>query len=619
MRRLRYGDMPVWAKLLVPFVILIFVWGFFGTLVLVRSRDGEARSRATAELASAIDTARAAFADEQASLVESVRLAASLPGVRDAVARHDIDELSRIVVAFVENGRHRIVHVTDARGAILIAVDARGPEPLIRRGGSMTDEAVLAAASGVADGYGDKHLGVRDREMFVAGPIRSSGTSSGTVEGVVVVTTDAAAVAHELARSTGGAVTLFDQKGTALAASGRRLPYHAPGAGTQVSIGGGHPFEAFYAPLHHRGKTFGAVAVGFSSDYILAGVRGTAALWAILIGFGVAAALGIGIVATRAVTVPVGRLVNATEELERGDLGARAPTGPRDEIGRLAESFNRMAAQLQAGHAELEGLVEDRTGELRRVNDELARASAAKSSFLAAMSHELRTPLNAVIGFADILADPELGRVPRKEAREMASNIVLSGRHLLTVINDVLDLAKVEAGRIDVHPRPSDLAALLREVRGVVAPLADERRIILSVATPPGMPRVEADPARTRQILFNLIANAIKFTGEAGHVSVTVAWGDREAIISVGDDGPGLSGEESALIFEPFERAGRTSGEGSGLGLALVRTFVERQGGRVWVESEPGEGATFRFTVPIARTAATAARGSSAKVKETVA
>jgi signal transduction histidine kinase len=201
----------------------------------------------------------------------------------------------------------------------------------------------------------------------------------------------------------------------------------------------------------------------------------------------------------------------------------------------------------------------------------------------------------------------------------MASNIVLSGRHLLTVINDVLDLAKIEAGRIDVHPRPSDLAALLREVRGVVAPLADERRIILSVATPPGMPRVEADPARTRQILFNLIANAIKFTDEAGHVSVTVAWGDREAIISVDDDGPGLTREESALIFEPFERAGRTGGEGSGLGLALVRTFVERQGGRVWVETEPGEGATFRFTVPIARAAPTVARGSSAKVKETVA
>lgn len=616
MRRLRYGDLPIWAKLLVPFVILIFVWGFFGTLVLVRSRDGEARSRATAQLSSAIDTARATFADEQAALVESVRLATQLPGVRDAAARRDLRALEASLVPFATGGRHGVVRVTDPVGTILLSVDVTGDRPVIRHTGSMTDGAVLAAASGVSDGYGDKHLGVRDREMFVAGPVLGA---RGVVTAVVVVSTDAARVAHELARSTGAAVTLFGPDGASLAASGRRLPYHRPGAGAQVSIGGGHPFEAFFAPLHHRGRAFGVVAVGYSSDYILAGVRGTAALWAILIGFGVAAAIGIGIVATRAVTVPVGRLVQATEDLERGDLSSRAQIGHSDEIGRLAESFNRMAAQLEAGHAELERLVEDRTSELRRVNDELARASAAKSSFLAAMSHELRTPLNAVIGFADILSDPELSRVPRKDAREMASNIVLSGRHLLTVINDVLDLAKVEAGRIEVHPRPCDLAALLREVRGVVAPLADTRRITLTVATPPGMPRVMADPARTRQILFNLIANAIKFTHEAGHVGVTVGWSDDEVVISVDDDGPGLSRDEASVIFEPFERAGRMSGEGSGLGLALVRTFVEEQRGHVWVESEPGEGATFRFTIPIAPAGSATAAGGRTKVKETVA
>ncbi|HVL90113.1 MAG TPA: HAMP domain-containing protein, partial [Actinomycetota bacterium] len=355
MSRLRYGELPIWAKLLVPFVILIFVWGFFGTLVLVRSRDGEARSRATAQLATAIDTARAAFADEQASLVESVRLASQLPGVREAVGSRDTAALEALLVPVAANGRHRVLRVTDARGEVLVTVDASDGDLAVSRGGSLAEPAVLAAASGIADGYGDKHLGVRDREMFVAGPVLAPGAAAGgPVSGVIVVATDASRVAHELARSTGAAVTLFSAQGSALAASGRRIPFEQPGAGIQASIGGGSPFEAFYAPLLHRGRVFGTLAVGYSAEYILAGVRGTAALWAILIGFGVAAATGIGIVATRAVALPVGRLVETTEELERGDLSARAAVMHGDEIGRLAESFNRMAAQLEAGHAELE-------------------------------------------------------------------------------------------------------------------------------------------------------------------------------------------------------------------------------------------------------------------------
>lgn len=601
MRRLRYGDLPIWAKLLVPFIVLMFVWGFFGTLVLVRSRDGEARSRATAQLSNALDIARATFADEQASLVESVRLASQLPGLRAATAARDVKALTALLSPFAANGRHRSVRVTDAKGALIVTVDASGDTLIVTEGGAMIDDAVLAAASGVADKYGDKYFGVRDRLMFVAGPVGAAGAP----DGVVIVTADGADVAHRLARSTGAAVTLFDRRGGAIAASGRRLPYRVPGSGLQATIKGREPYEAFFAPLHHRGRAFGALAVGYPTHYVLAGVRGTATLLAILIGFAVAAAFGIGIVTTRAVTLPVGRLVRATEKLERGDLDARAPEGDRDEIGRLTESFNRMASQLQSGHAQLERLVQERTAELRRVNDELARASAAKSAFLAAMSHELRTPLNAVIGYADLMADPELGRISRKETRQMAANILVSGRHLLTVINDVLDLGKIEAGKIDVDPRPCDVATLLREVQDVVRPLAERRRIFLSVATPPGIPKVVADPARTRQILFNLVANAIKFSDENGHVGVTVAEHDGDVVISVTDDGPGLTPAEVDVIFEPYERAGRGAGsEGTGLGLALVREFVERQGGRVWVESRPGEGSTFRFSIPAARRAA---------------
>lgn len=598
MRRRRYGDLPIRAKLLVPFIVLMFVWGFFGTLVLVRSRDGEVRSRATAQLANALDLARATFADEQASLVESVRLAAQLPGLREAIARNDTSALTDLLSPFAAHGRHRMVRVTDPQGRIVLTLDASGDEIVVTKGGTTTERAVLAAGSGVADGYGDKHFGVGNKLMFVAGPVKLPDTAPAAV---VVVSIDGADVAHRLARSTGAAVTLFDAGGTVLAASGRRLPYRDPGSGLQATIKTREPYEAFYAQLHHRGRPFGTLSVGYPTHYLLAGTRGTATLLAILIGFAVAAAFGIGIVTTRAVTLPVGRLVRATEDLRRGNLDARAPEGDGDEIGRLTESFNRMASQLQAGHAELERIVEHRTVELRRVNEELARASAAKSAFLAAMSHELRTPLNAVIGYADLLADPELGRISRKETREMAANILVSGRHLLTVINDVLDLGKIEAGKVDVDPRPCDAGALLREVQDVVRPLAARRRIFLSVATPPGIPQVIADPARTRQILFNLLANAIKFSDENGHVGVTMAEHDRDVVVSVSDDGPGLTPAELDVIFEPYERAGRGPGqEGTGLGLALVREFVERQGGRVWVESQPGRGSTFRFSIPAA-------------------
>ncbi|HVL89744.1 MAG TPA: ATP-binding protein, partial [Actinomycetota bacterium] len=367
--------------------------------------------------------------------------------------------------------------------------------------------------------------------------------------------------------------------------------------------------ETLYAPLTVSGRALGVLGLGISRSAAVPGGSTRALALGVLVAAAVLLALAIGWRASRAISVPVGDLVAATKALEQGELATRAESDSRDEIGRLAESFNVMAAELQASHEELERKVAERTAELERVNAELARVSEAKSQFLATMSHELRTPLNAVIGFADFLSDPAFGPPSPKDVRKIAQDIHASGTHLLTLINDLLDLAKIEAGRVEFDLRPVRLRDVARDVEAVCRPLAAAKDIRLVVKVPARLPDVTADPGRVRQVLLNLIGNAIKFTPAGGTVTVTAAEEASLVAVSVTDTGPGMTGEEAATIFEPFERTSKARGiEGAGLGLALARRFVEIQGGTIDVRTAPGKGATFRFTLP--RTRAAAARAS---------
>ena len=182
----------------------------------------------------------------------------------------------------------------------------------------------------------------------------------------------------------------------------------------------------------------------------------------------------------------------------------------------------------------------------------------------------------------------------------MSSEATSSGKHLLTLINDILDLARVEAGKIEIHLQHTDLAAVMKEVLVIVRPLANQKRLRLSMSEADGCV-VVADPARLRQVLFNLVANAIKFSPDRGEVDVRIDPSEHHVTVSVTDNGPGLAPGEDARIFEPFERghASRKT-EGAGLGLTLARHLVELQGGRIWVESRRGHGSTFSFTIPLA-------------------
>ena len=238
--------------------------------------------------------------------------------------------------------------------------------------------------------------------------------------------------------------------------------------------------------------------------------------------------------------------------------------------------------------------------ELQRLYRELETASRHKSEFLANMSHELRTPLNAIIGFSQVLRERMFGEVNEKQ-EEYLDDILSSGNHLLSLINDVLDLSKVEAGQVELEIAPFSLREALE--RGVVdgARAGDDGRRPGRARTPIRRSTSSTgDERRIRQVIFNLLSNAVKFTPAGGAVDVSAARVNGEVRVSVADTGPGIAAEDRERIFEEFQQteAGIEQREGTGLGLALSKRLVELHGGRIWVDSELGKGSTFVFTLP---------------------
>ncbi|MFA5809583.1 MAG: ATP-binding protein, partial [Thermoleophilia bacterium] len=292
------------------------------------------------------------------------------------------------------------------------------------------------------------------------------------------------------------------------------------------------------------------------------------------------------------VLTPLYRLTGAAGRITRGDYSARVLVRhPEDEIGAVSAAFNSMA-----------DTVEEHTRRLEEANLELGRASRLKSEFLANMSHELRTPLNVIIGFSEVLRDARAGQLSDEDRREFCENIVSSGHHLLELINDVLDLAKVEAGQMQILSEEFDVSATIREIVAIMHPLADKKRIGLTVKVSSHLSTICADFGKFKQILYNLLGNAIKFTHEGGEVTMSASVMGNMTRFAISDTGVGIAPADQERIFSEFQQVdGSTSRqyEGTGLGLALTRKFVEMQGGTIWVESQIGMGSTFFFTLPL--------------------
>jgi signal transduction histidine kinase len=238
--------------------------------------------------------------------------------------------------------------------------------------------------------------------------------------------------------------------------------------------------------------------------------------------------------------------------------------------------------------------------EIEEKGRQLEIASKHKSQFLANMSHELRTPLNAILGYTELIQDNIYGEVPEK-IREVLDRVQASGRHLLGLINDVLDLSKIEAGQLTLALNDYSMKDVVQTVFTAVESLAADKRLALNISLPPDLPPAKGDDRRISQVLLNLVGNAIKFT-EAGEVHVRVSTSDGTFVVSVSDTGPGIAEADQQKIFEEFQQADDSSTRkkgGTGLGLAIARRIIGMHGGRIWVESSLGKGSTFTFTLPV--------------------
>jgi two-component system, NtrC family, sensor kinase len=238
--------------------------------------------------------------------------------------------------------------------------------------------------------------------------------------------------------------------------------------------------------------------------------------------------------------------------------------------------------------------------EIEAKSRELEAASRHKSEFLANMSHELRTPLNAVIGFSEVLAEGMFGEINEKQT-EYLQDILESGRHLLSLINDILDLSKIEAGRMELELADFHLPSAIENALILVRERASRRGIKLGSTIDERLGMISGDERKVKQVLLNLLSNALKFTPEGGRIDVGARLDDHVAEVSVADTGIGIAPADQDAVFEEFRQVGTADkkAEGTGLGLALSRKFIELHGGRIWVKSELGMGSTFTFTLPL--------------------
>jgi signal transduction histidine kinase len=290
------------------------------------------------------------------------------------------------------------------------------------------------------------------------------------------------------------------------------------------------------------------------------------------------------------------QLEAAAQAFAASDFSQRADTQTVTEIAQIGETFNNMAIQIESLVADLENGI--REAEEARARAE--RSDQVKSSFLASMSHELRTPLNSVINYSKFLAKGVMGPVNERQT-ETLNKVIDSGKHLLNLINDVLDMSKIESGALNLFVEEGvDLNEIVRAAISTTEPLLEGKPVALQQDLDPQLPPLKGDRQRLRQLLLNVISNACKFT-EEGSIKISTDHVNHELLVTVKDSGPGIADEDADAVFEAFKqtRTGLRQGSGTGLGMPISRSLAEAHGGRLWFESEIGKGTTFFIAIPV--------------------
>lgn len=609
-----FRDLPLFWKLLIPFFTLMLVLGILGAFLIVRDLSARAKTTLDQELIGRSLDAESLIHDRELYLLESANFAANIQDMPQAIARHDGDAVGRLLQSVLAlKSDLNLLAATDARGESVAEFSrARSHgRPVLQPGTQWR------AAAGLVD----KALGSRTGEktsgflrtpdgtmMAIVAPV-CSGTAPCAPAGVVVVGVKAdALVAEALAavRPRGNSsfgLSLYDATGRRIAALGlipasSSLPAAArTGPVADLETVEGREIETVYAPLELQGRGVGTLAVATETEPAFASVRGTGIRLGLILLGAMAGIVAIGALLSRAILKQLRPLVKTNRDLGSGNLSARAPVMGNDELGELAHGVNQMADQLQASIETLESRVEQRTQEVQRLLRE-------RTEFFAGLSHELRTPLAVILNQSLMLRDPTF-RKTRSALEDLGYTIGDSAEQLLTVVNEILELAKAELGSVELHLEELNLGEMLRQMRGTVAGLASAADLKVKVDRPQRLPPVRADRERLRQILLNLLDNAVKYTPPGGTIELGASRRNGDVKISVRDSGVGIPAEVGARIFEPFFRVPGTKAQrgqaSTGLGLALTKRLIEAHGGEIWFTSEPDAGTTFNVTLPVAR------------------
>ncbi len=314
---------------------------------------------------------------------------------------------------------------------------------------------------------------------------------------------------------------------------------------------------------------------------------------------GIFAILVFYMITARFILGPIQELRSVALRVSDGDLAVRSTIQTGDEFEQLSDNLNTMLERLRASQEELKRanrLLDEKLGEMAESNVALYEANRVKTEFLANVSHELRTPLTSIIGFAELLREGPAQEGNPKNLR-YAENILISGRILLEIINDLLDLAKIEAGKVELRIESVQLGNLCQTLLDHVRPLADRKKLNLTLKIDDGLPALSTDAGKLRQVLFNLISNAIKFTPDGGDVALRAQRQDETHVrVTVRDSGPGIAPDQQQIIFEKFRQIDQSATRehhGTGLGLAIAKELTYLLGGEIGVESKPGRGAAF--------------------------
>lgn len=602
----RARDLPLFWKVLVPFLVLLLLLGTVGTFFLVRGLTDRANQTLNRDLTERSLAARSAVHDRELYVLESASFAANLQGVAAAVRSGDRDAVTSLMqsvlalkteltlVAVVNRDGEGITQFSRLRPGDAVVTDPVG---------SWASSPVVAPLLVSADDNARaSFIGFGDRPAVALARTVCGGTQTCEPVGAIVVAVDAAHVLAGARSSSGldatSGLALYDRSGRLVASSGR-----VPGLSESRSSSGfvrqresidGEEVATLYSPLVLQGERAGSLAVWMPTSDTLGSVRSAAMRLGLVLLAAMAGVVAIGAALSRFLLAQVRPLVATNRALGGGDLTARAPVLGSDELGELAAGVNQMADALQTSHETLEARVQERTAEVERLLRE-------RTDFFTAVSHEFRTPLAIILGQAEMLSDASF---EKKAAWFAQAGPVLkdAGEQLLDFVNDILEISKADAGRIELNIDDVRVDSVLRGLRPAIDQLAASGDISADVKVPRRLPPVRADEGRLRQVVLDLVDNAVKYTPAGGELRVTAGAVGSSVEILVSDTGVGIPTDEADRLFEPFYRVkGVRTQKGqpsSGLGLALVQRLVEAQGGTVRFESTPGEGTTFVVALP---------------------